>query len=180
MRPVIELDQTSNQLKFLSQKQGVILIKNLLVGVQSHSEEKRWLQQSIEREAIIAGWCQAVETMRQRKKTPIYWATLGFMCCVHSKVLCSVHVYSCITYFFNNFSSMKLQKKLIDWLERWSHLDSELGISSDQTKLNWLSNARYISSAPSFLSLGFTDVCSLLKKKTKAKTFSLLKENLVS
>lgn len=44
---IIELDQTGNQLKFLSQKQDVVLIKNLLVSVQSRWE--KIVQRSIER-----------------------------------------------------------------------------------------------------------------------------------
>lgn len=44
---IIELDQTGNQLKFLSQKQDVVLIKNLLVSVQSRWEKV--VQRSIER-----------------------------------------------------------------------------------------------------------------------------------
>ncbi|XP_056651159.1 microtubule-actin cross-linking factor 1 isoform X5 [Monodelphis domestica] len=44
---IIELDQTGNQLKFLSQKQDVVLIKNLLVSVQSRWEKV--VQRSVER-----------------------------------------------------------------------------------------------------------------------------------
>ncbi|KAB1268210.1 Microtubule-actin cross-linking factor 1 [Camelus dromedarius] len=44
---IIELDQTGNQLKFLSQKQDVVLIKNLLVSVQSRWEKV--VQRSIDR-----------------------------------------------------------------------------------------------------------------------------------
>lgn len=44
---IIELDQTGNQLKFLSQKQDVVLIRNLLVSVQSRWE--KIVQRSIER-----------------------------------------------------------------------------------------------------------------------------------
>lgn len=44
---IIELDQSGNQLKFLSQKQDVVLIKNLLVSVQSRWEKV--VQRSVER-----------------------------------------------------------------------------------------------------------------------------------
>lgn len=44
---IIELDQTGNQLKFLSQKQDVVLIKNLLMSVQSRWEKV--VQRSVER-----------------------------------------------------------------------------------------------------------------------------------
>ncbi|XP_054854819.1 microtubule-actin cross-linking factor 1 isoform X2 [Eublepharis macularius] len=44
---IIGLDQTGNQLKFLSQKQDVVLIKNLLVSVQSRWEKV--VQRSVER-----------------------------------------------------------------------------------------------------------------------------------
>ncbi|XP_066494280.1 microtubule-actin cross-linking factor 1 isoform X1 [Tiliqua scincoides] len=44
---IISLDQTGNQLKFLSQKQDVVLIKNLLVSVQSRWEKV--VQRSVER-----------------------------------------------------------------------------------------------------------------------------------
>lgn len=44
---IIELDQMGNQLKFLSQKQDVVLIKNLLVSVQSRWEKV--VQRSVER-----------------------------------------------------------------------------------------------------------------------------------
>lgn len=45
--PIIALDQSGNQLKFLSQKQDVVLIKNLLVSVQSRWEKV--VQRSVER-----------------------------------------------------------------------------------------------------------------------------------
>ncbi|XP_042296316.1 microtubule-actin cross-linking factor 1 isoform X3 [Sceloporus undulatus] len=44
---IIGLDQSGNQLKFLSQKQDVVLIKNLLVSVQSRWEKV--VQRSVER-----------------------------------------------------------------------------------------------------------------------------------
>ncbi|XP_070621008.1 microtubule-actin cross-linking factor 1 isoform X2 [Erythrolamprus reginae] len=44
---IIALDQSGNQLKFLSQKQDVVLIKNLLVSVQSRWEQV--VQRSVER-----------------------------------------------------------------------------------------------------------------------------------
>ncbi|XP_053310588.1 microtubule-actin cross-linking factor 1 [Spea bombifrons] len=44
---IIELDKTGNQLKFLSQKQDVVLIKNLLLSVQSRWEKV--VQRSVER-----------------------------------------------------------------------------------------------------------------------------------
>ncbi|KAM3829784.1 microtubule-actin cross-linking factor 1 isoform 2-T2 [Vipera latastei] len=44
---IIVLDQSGNQLKFLSQKQDVVLIKNLLVSVQSRWEKV--VQRSVER-----------------------------------------------------------------------------------------------------------------------------------
>ncbi|KAM4701985.1 microtubule-actin cross-linking factor 1 [Discoglossus pictus] len=44
---IIDLDKTGNQLKFLSQKQDVVLIKNLLLSVQSRWEKV--VQRSVER-----------------------------------------------------------------------------------------------------------------------------------
>ncbi|XP_068124915.1 microtubule-actin cross-linking factor 1 isoform X5 [Hyperolius riggenbachi] len=44
---IIELDKTGNQLKFLSQKQDVVLIKNLLLSVQSRWE--KLVQRSVDR-----------------------------------------------------------------------------------------------------------------------------------
>ncbi|XP_077338187.1 microtubule-actin cross-linking factor 1 isoform X19 [Lithobates pipiens] len=44
---IIELDKTGNQLKFLSQKQDVVLIKNLLLSVQSRWEKV--VQRSVDR-----------------------------------------------------------------------------------------------------------------------------------
>ncbi|NXD11395.1 MACF1 factor, partial [Nothocercus nigrocapillus] len=56
---IIELDQTGNQLKFLSQKQDVVLIKNLLVSVQSRWEKV--VERSIERG-------EALDDSRKRAK----------------------------------------------------------------------------------------------------------------
>ncbi|OXB77782.1 UNVERIFIED_CONTAM: hypothetical protein H355_000537 [Colinus virginianus] len=64
---IIELDQTGNQLKFLSQKQDVVLIKNLLVSVQSRWEKV--VQRSVERG-------RALDDARKRAKQE-FQKTLG-------------------------------------------------------------------------------------------------------
>ncbi|KAL7980630.1 hypothetical protein Chor_001784 [Crotalus horridus] len=64
---IIALDQSGNQLKFLSQKQDVVLIKNLLVSVQSRWEKV--VQRSVERG-------RALDDARKRAKQE-FQKTLG-------------------------------------------------------------------------------------------------------
>lgn len=67
---IIELDQTGNQLKFLSQKQDVVLIKNLLVSVQSRWEKV--VQRSIERGRSLDDARKRAKQVSYGRKTPIY------------------------------------------------------------------------------------------------------------
>lgn len=72
---IIELDQTGNQLKFLSQKQDVVLIKNLLVSVQSRWEKV--VQRSIERGRSLDDARKRAKQVSYKRKILIYWTTLG-------------------------------------------------------------------------------------------------------
>lgn len=74
---IIELDQTGNQLKFLSQKQDVVLIKNLLVSVQSRWEKV--VQRSIERGRSLDDARKRAKQVSYKRKILIYWTTLGYM-----------------------------------------------------------------------------------------------------
>lgn len=67
---IIELDQTGNQLKFLSQKQDVVLIKNLLVSVQSRWEKV--VQRSIERGRSLDDARKRAKQVSYKGKTLIY------------------------------------------------------------------------------------------------------------
>lgn len=67
---IIELDQTGNQLKFLSQKQDVVLIKNLLVSVQSRWEKV--VQRSVERGRALD---DARKRAKQVRGTGKVWQT---------------------------------------------------------------------------------------------------------
>lgn len=67
---IIELDQTGNQLKFLSQKQDVVLIKNLLVSVQSRWEKV--VQRSIERGRSLDDARKRAKQVSYGRKAPIY------------------------------------------------------------------------------------------------------------
>lgn len=78
---IIELDQTGNQLKFLSQKQDVVLIKNLLVSVQSRWEKV--VQRSVERGRALddarkrAKQVRNVGRVRQTLRYSQPWGTGG-------------------------------------------------------------------------------------------------------
>jgi len=63
---IIELDQTGNQLKFLSQKQDVVLIKNLLVSVQSRWEKV--VQRSVERGRALDDARKRAKQVRTREE----------------------------------------------------------------------------------------------------------------
>lgn len=143
---IIELDQTGNQLKFLSQKQDVVLIKNLLVSVQSRWEKV--VQRSIERGRSLDDARKRAKQVSCKRKIPVYWTTLGFVCWVQMKVLCGVHVHSCYNLSFNNFSSMKLGKSwLIGWKMRKVTWTQNWRYPTTQTKLNFSSpNIRYLGS----------------------------------
>lgn len=67
---IIELDQTGNQLKFLSQKQDVVLIKNLLVSVQSRWEKV--VQRSIERGRSLDDARKRAKQVSYERKMLIY------------------------------------------------------------------------------------------------------------
>lgn len=67
---IIELDQTGNQLKFLSQKQDVVLIKNLLVSVQSRWEKV--VQRSIERGRSLDDARKRAKQVSYKRKILIY------------------------------------------------------------------------------------------------------------
>ena len=67
---IIELDQTGNQLKFLSQKQDVVLIKNLLVSVQSRWEKV--VQRSVERGRSLDDARKRAKQVSYKRKILIY------------------------------------------------------------------------------------------------------------
>ncbi|XP_068028940.1 microtubule-actin cross-linking factor 1 isoform X6 [Anomalospiza imberbis] len=68
---IIELDQTGNQLKFLSQKQDVVLIKNLLVSVQSRWEKV--VQRSVERGRALDDARKRAKQFHEAWKKLIDW-----------------------------------------------------------------------------------------------------------
>lgn len=131
---IIELDQTGNQLKFLSQKQDVVLIKNLLVSVQSRWEKV--VQRSVERG-------RALDDARKRAKQ-VRCLEMGVMDPVSSSME-GKSVGDLEKDMDAEFSLLSpllsLQfheawKKLIDWLEdAENRLDSELEISNDPDKI---------------------------------------------
>ncbi|XP_063274816.1 microtubule-actin cross-linking factor 1 isoform X7 [Prinia subflava] len=68
---IIELDQSGNQLKFLSQKQDVVLIKNLLVSVQSRWEKV--VQRSVERGRALDDARKRAKQFHEAWKKLIDW-----------------------------------------------------------------------------------------------------------
>ncbi|XP_053123956.1 microtubule-actin cross-linking factor 1 isoform X7 [Hemicordylus capensis] len=68
---IIGLDQTGNQLKFLSQKQDVVLIKNLLVSVQSRWEKV--VQRSVERGRALDDARKRAKQFHEAWKKLIDW-----------------------------------------------------------------------------------------------------------
>ncbi|XP_029426820.1 microtubule-actin cross-linking factor 1 isoform X2 [Rhinatrema bivittatum] len=68
---IIELDKTGNQLKFLSQKQDVILIKNLLVSVQSRWEKV--VQRSVDRGRALDDARKRAKQFHEAWKKLIDW-----------------------------------------------------------------------------------------------------------
>lgn len=132
---IIELDQTGNQLKFLSQKQDVVLIKNLLVSVQSRWEKV--VQRSVERGRALddarkrAKQVRNTGRVRQTLKYGQPWGTgpkprrgLGTPPVLNFRL-------APVSLQFH-----EAWKKLIDWLEdAENHLDSELEISNDPDKI---------------------------------------------
>ncbi|KAM6115785.1 microtubule-actin cross-linking factor 1 isoform 2-T2 [Phoenicopterus ruber ruber] len=68
---IIELDQTGNQLKFLSQKQDVVLIKNLLVSVQARWEKV--VQRSVERGRALDDARKRAKQFHEAWKKLIDW-----------------------------------------------------------------------------------------------------------
>lgn len=71
---IIELDKTGTHLKYFSQKQDVVLIKNLLLSVQGRWE--KLVQRSVERGRLL-------DDARKRAKQVLYFL-LGlklFHCC---------------------------------------------------------------------------------------------------
>uniref|UniRef100_A0A8D0G4W8 Microtubule actin crosslinking factor 1 n=1 Tax=Sphenodon punctatus TaxID=8508 RepID=A0A8D0G4W8_SPHPU len=68
---IIELDQTGNQLKFLSQKQDVVLIKNLLVSVQSRWEKV--VQRSVDRGRALDDARKRAKQFHEAWKKLIDW-----------------------------------------------------------------------------------------------------------
>ncbi|GAB0199408.1 microtubule-actin cross-linking factor 1 [Grus japonensis] len=68
---IIKLDQTGNQLKFLSQKQDVVLIKNLLVSVQSRWEKV--VQRSVERGRALDDARKRAKQFHEAWKKLIDW-----------------------------------------------------------------------------------------------------------
>lgn len=133
---IIELDQTGNQLKFLSQKQDVVLIKNLLVSVQSRWEKV--VQRSVERGRALDDARKRAKQVRnvgRVRQTPRYgqpWSGGG------PKTGRGLGTAPVLSF---RLAPVSLQfheawKKLIDWLEdAENHLDSELEISNDPDKI---------------------------------------------
>lgn len=68
---IIELDQTGTHLKYFSQKQDVVLIKNLLLSVQGRWE--KLVQRSVERG-------RQLDDARKRAKQ--VWKQAPFHCCL--------------------------------------------------------------------------------------------------
>ncbi|XP_067390069.1 microtubule-actin cross-linking factor 1 isoform X4 [Emydura macquarii macquarii] len=68
---IIELDETGKQLKFLSQKQDVVLIKNLLVSVQSRWEKV--VQRSVERGRALDDARKRAKQFHEAWKKLIDW-----------------------------------------------------------------------------------------------------------
>uniref|UniRef100_A0A8C8SW40 Microtubule actin crosslinking factor 1 n=1 Tax=Pelusios castaneus TaxID=367368 RepID=A0A8C8SW40_9SAUR len=68
---IIELDETGNQLKFLSQKQDVVLIKNLLVSVQSRWEKV--VQRSVDRGRALDDARKRAKQFHEAWKKLIDW-----------------------------------------------------------------------------------------------------------
>lgn len=129
---IIELDQTGNQLKFLSQKQDVVLIKNLLVSVQSRWEKV--VQRSVERG-------RALDDARKRAKQVRNGQSVTELGCSQPwdpETRMGLGTASELS-FKLDFVCLQFHeawKKLIDWLEdAENHLDSELEISNDPDKI---------------------------------------------
>ncbi|XP_075053845.1 microtubule-actin cross-linking factor 1 [Mixophyes fleayi] len=68
---IIELDKTGNQLKFLSQKQDVVLIKNLLLSVQSRWEKV--VQRSVERGRFLDDARKRAKQFHEAWKKLVDW-----------------------------------------------------------------------------------------------------------
>ncbi|XP_039183891.1 microtubule-actin cross-linking factor 1 isoform X19 [Crotalus tigris] len=68
---IIALDQSGNQLKFLSQKQDVVLIKNLLVSVQSRWEKV--VQRSVERGRVLDDARKRAKQFHEAWKKLVDW-----------------------------------------------------------------------------------------------------------
>ncbi|XP_066430128.1 microtubule-actin cross-linking factor 1 isoform X15 [Eleutherodactylus coqui] len=68
---IIELDKTGNQLKFLSQKQDVVLIKNLLLSVQSRWEKV--VQRSVERGRYLDDARKRAKQFHEAWKKLVEW-----------------------------------------------------------------------------------------------------------
>ena len=133
---IIELDQTGNQLKFLSQKQDVVLIKNLLVSVQARWEKV--VQRSVERGRALDDARKRAKQVRnvgRVRQTPRYgqpWRAGG------PKTRKGLGTPPVLSFRLTPVSLQfhEAWKKLIDWLEdAENHLDSELEISNDPDKI---------------------------------------------
>ncbi|KAM4795882.1 microtubule-actin cross-linking factor 1 [Rhinophrynus dorsalis] len=68
---IIELDKIGNQLKFLSQKQDVVLIKNLLLSVQSRWEKV--VQRSVERGRLLDDARKRAKQFHEAWKKLVDW-----------------------------------------------------------------------------------------------------------
>ncbi|KAG9492976.1 hypothetical protein GDO78_001103 [Eleutherodactylus coqui] len=68
---IIELDKTGNQLKFLSQKQDVVLINNLLLSVQSRWEKV--VQRSVERGRYLDDARKRAKQFHEAWKKLVEW-----------------------------------------------------------------------------------------------------------
>lgn len=70
---IMELDKTGTHLKYFSQKQDVVLIKNLLLSVQSRWEKV--VQRSVERGRLLD---DAKKRAKQVTKVPFDYTTYSF------------------------------------------------------------------------------------------------------
>lgn len=100
---IIELDKIGTHLKYFSQKQDVVLIKNLLLSVQSRWE--KLVQRSVERGRLL-------DDARKRAKQVLVWAysvaglkyacEACFMLCLQLVVKQPYEKSSTITFFMKN------------------------------------------------------------------------------
>lgn len=120
----MELDKTGTHLKYFSQKEDVVIIKNLLISVQSRWENI--VQRSLERG-------RALDDARKKSKQVQYrhW----FVALLYS-FSCSVRKIFYNTFVYDSLQFNEAFNKLMEWLEESENsLDSELDIANDPDKI---------------------------------------------